>query len=80
MLKLKYHNQYEDIKMDVSSVGYGSALTPEVQTQYAAKCMKMSQQTTLIAGSLIQDTAEISAEAMAKYTAEMNASIENMLQ
>ena len=42
--------------------------------------MKMSQQTTLIAGSLIQDTAEISAEAMAKYTAEMNASIENLLQ
>lgn len=65
--------------MDISSVGYGSALTPELQTQYAAKCMKMSQQTTLIAGSLIQDTAEISAEALAKYTEEMNSSIEKML-
>ena len=65
--------------MDVSSVGYGSALTPEVQAQYAVKCMSMSQQTSYIAGSLIQDTVEISAEALAKYTEEMNASIEKML-
>ena len=65
--------------MDVSSVGYGSALTPEVQAQYAAKCMSMSQQTSYIAGSLIQDTVEISAEALARYTEEMSTSIENML-
>ncbi len=65
--------------MDVSSVGYGSALTPEVQAQYAAKCMSMSQQTSYIAGSLIQDTVDISAEALAKYTEEMNASIENLV-
>ena len=65
--------------MDISSVGYGSALTPEVQTQYAAKCLSMSQQSTLIAGSLIQDTAEISAEALAKCTAEMNSSLERLL-
>ena len=65
--------------MDVSSVGYGSALTPEIQAQYAAKCMSMSQQTSYIAGSLIQDTAEISAEALAKCTEEMNASLERML-
>lgn len=65
--------------MEVGSVGYGSALTPEVQTQYAAKCLKMSQQTQLIAGSLIQDTAEISAEALAKCTEDMNASLENLL-
>ncbi len=64
--------------MDISSVG-GSALTPEVQAQYAAKCMSMSQQTSYIAGSLIQDTVEISAEALAKYTEEMNTSIERML-
>ena len=47
--------------------------------QYAVKCLKMSQQSTLIAGALIQDTAEISAEALAKCTAEMNASLERML-
>ncbi len=64
--------------MDISSVG-GSALTPEVQAQYAAKCMKMSQQTSYIAGALIQDTAEISAEALEKCTAEMNASLEKLL-
>ena len=65
--------------MDISLVGYGSALTPEVQAQYAAKCMSMSQQTSYIAGSLIEDTVEVSAEALAKYTEEMNASIEKML-
>ncbi len=64
--------------MDISSVG-GSALTPEVQAQYAAKCMSMSQQTSYIAGSLIQDTVEISAEAIARYNAEMTDSIERML-
>lgn len=65
--------------MDISSVGYGSALTPEVQAQYAAKCMSMSQQTSYIAGSLIEDTVEISAEALAKCTEAMNASIEKLL-
>lgn len=65
--------------MDVNSVGYGSALTPEMQIQYAAKCMSMSQQTSYIAGSLIQDTAEISAEALAKCTEELNASIERLV-
>ena len=65
--------------MDVSSVGYGSAMTPEIQAQYAAKCMSMSQQTSYIAGSLIQDTVEISAEALAKCIEEMTASIENLL-
>lgn len=64
--------------MDISSIG-GSAMTPDIQTQYAAKCLKMSQQSTLIAEALIQDTAEISAEALAKCTAELNASIEGML-
>ena len=65
--------------MDISSVGYGSALTPEVQAQYSAKCLKMSQQSTLIAGALIQDTAEISAEAVSKCNAELNSSIQRML-
>ncbi len=65
--------------MDVSSVGYGSAMTPEVQAQYAAKCVEMAQQNSYIAGSLIQDTVEISAEAMARYTEEMTASLERIL-
>ena len=55
--------------MDISSVG-GSALTPEIQAQYAVKCIKMAQQTEAVAGSLILDTAEISEEAMAKYIEE----------
>ena len=64
--------------MDISSVG-GSAMTPEVQAQYAVKCMQMSQQTSYIAGDLIQDTAEISAEALAKCTEEFTASLERLL-
>ena len=54
-------------------------MTPEVQAQYAVKCMQMSQQTSYIAGDLIQDTAEISAEALAKCTEELNASLERLL-
>lgn len=65
--------------MDVSSVGYGSALTPEVQAQYAVQLLSMAQQTSYIASDVIQDTVEISAEALAKYTAEMTASIEKLL-
>lgn len=57
--------------MDVSSVGYGSALTPEVQAQYAVKCIKMAQETMATAGSIIQDVAEISKEAMEKCLAEL---------
>lgn len=56
--------------MDISSVG-GSALTPEVQAQYAVKCVQMARQSDAVVGSLILDTAEISEEAMAKYTAEI---------
>ncbi len=55
--------------MDISSVG-GSAFTPEVQSQYAVKCIQMARQSDAIVGSLILDTAEISEEAMAKYIAE----------
>ena len=41
--------------------------------------MSLSQQTSYIAGDLIQDTAEISAEALAKCTEELNASLERLL-
>lgn len=61
--------------MDISSIGV-SALTPEIQAQYAVKCMKIAQESTAVAGSIIQDTAEISQEALQKCVAEMN--IENV--
>lgn len=59
----------EGKKMDISSVG-GSALTPEVQAQYAVKCILASRQTDYVTGALIQDAAEISDEAMQRYMAE----------
>ena len=49
--------------MELSSVG-GSALTPEVQTQYAVKLIQMERASEEVAGNLIQDTVEISEEAM----------------
>lgn len=57
--------------MDINSVGYGTALTPEVKAQYAVKCMKMAQDTMAVAGGIIQDVAEISQEAMEKCIAEL---------
>ena len=58
--------------MDVSSVG-ASALTPEMQALYAIQCIKMAQESTEILGSIIQDTVEVSQEAMEKYLAEIQA-------
>ena len=58
--------------MELSSVG-GSALTPEVQTQYAVKLIQMERASEEVAGNLIQDTVEISEEAMSKFMAERNA-------
>ena len=49
--------------MDVNSVGYGSALTPEAQSSYAVGCFKLAQQSIQTVGSIIMDTVEISAEA-----------------
>ena len=55
--------------MDISSVS-GSALTPEVQAQYAVKMIKMAQESEAVVGDLLQDTAEISNEAMQRFMAE----------
>lgn len=55
--------------MDISSIG-GSALTPEIQTQYAVKCIKMAQQSDKVVDSLLQDTVEFSKEAMEKFLNE----------
>ena len=55
--------------MDISSVS-NNALTPEVQAQYAVKCMKMAQQSEEVVGDLLQDTVQISNEAMQRFLAE----------
>ncbi len=65
--------------MDVSSVGCGSALTPEVQAQYAIKLIEMAKQSDFVAESIIQDTVEFSAEALARCTEELNQSLENLM-
>ena len=56
--------------MSISSIA-GSALTPEVQAQYAAKLMKMAQQNPEIASSIIEDVAEISQEALELCMSEL---------
>ena len=56
--------------MDISSVG-GSAFTPEIQSQYAVKLIQMARASENVAGSLLEDTAEISQEAMAKFLSEL---------
>ena len=56
--------------MDVGSVNT-SALTPEVQAQYAAKLMKIVQESEMMPLSLIEDVVEISQEAMDKCLSEL---------
>lgn len=55
--------------MDIESIG-SSQMTPEVQAKYAVKLIKMAQQTEAIVGSILQDTVEISKEAVSKYLSE----------
>ena len=58
--------------MEISSVG-ASALTEDIQAQYAVKLIKMQQESTETVGNIIQDTVEISNEAMQRFMAERNA-------
>lgn len=58
--------------MDISSVG-DAALSQQIQSMYAVKCLLMSRQSEMTAGSLLLDTAEISQEAMDKFLSEINA-------
>jgi len=58
--------------MDISSVG-GSALSQEVQSMYAIKCALMARESNSIAGTILEDTAEISQEALDLCLAEMEA-------
>ncbi|MCQ2740317.1 MAG: hypothetical protein MJ237_08875 [bacterium] len=56
--------------MDISSVS-GNTLPPEIQAQYAVKCIQMARATTEAVGSIIEDTVEFSKEAMEKYLSEL---------
>lgn len=56
--------------MDISSVGCGSAMTPEVQAQYGVKLIQMARASEQAAASVILDAVEISQEAMEKFLAE----------
>lgn len=56
--------------MDINSVGYGSAMTPEVQMQYGVKLIQMARASEEATASVILDAVEISKEAMDKFLAE----------
>ena len=62
--------------MDISSVSSAylpqEIQTPDIQTKYAAKCLLMARESTAVVGNLLQDTAEISNEAMQRFLAERN--------
>ena len=59
--------------MDISSaIALNSAIANEgVQSMYAIKCIQMARQSEAIVGDLLQDTVEISKEAMDKYLSEV---------
>ncbi len=48
------------------------AKVEETEAMYQIKLMKMQQQSDAVVGTLLEDTAEISQEAMNKYLAEIN--------
>ena len=49
-----------------------SAKAEETEAAYQVKLLKMQQESDAIVGSLLEDTAEISQEAMNRYLAEVN--------
>ena len=55
--------------MDIESIG-GSQMNPEIQAQYAAKLVKMARQADAAVASILQDTVDISKEAMSRYLKE----------
>lgn len=48
------------------------AKVQETEAMYQIKLMKMMQESEAVAGDLLEDTAEISQEAMNKYLSEIN--------
>lgn len=47
------------------------AKVEEAQAMYQIKLLKMQQQSDAVVGQLLEDTAEISEEAMSRYLAEI---------
>ena len=56
--------------MDISSIA-SDMQAGEIEAQYAVKLIKMIQQSDAVVASLLEDTAEISQEAMEKYLSEI---------
>lgn len=57
--------------MDISSVSSSGSLSPEeIQMMYTVKMIQMMRESEEVVGSIIQDTVEISQEAMEKFGAE----------
>ena len=57
--------------MDLASVA-NQQNVELMELAYAVKCVKASQQSMEMVGSIIQDTAEVSKEALELYRAEQN--------
>ena len=55
--------------MDISSIA-SSVQSGEIDAHYAVKLIKMAQQADAVVATLLEDTAEISEEAMAKFMSE----------
>ena len=55
--------------MDVSSIA-SNLQSGEIEAQYAVKLIKMAQQADAVVATLLEDTAEISEEAMEKFMSE----------
>ena len=60
--------------MDINSIDQLNAeiQAEQVRALYGVKLAKMAQESEQVVGSLIQDTVEISQEAMNKFLAEVN--------
>ena len=56
--------------MDISSIA-SDMQAGNIEAQYAVKLIKMIQQSDAVVASLLEDTAEISQEAMEKYLSEI---------
>lgn len=55
--------------MDIGSIA-SAMQSGEIDAQYAVKLIKMAQQSDAIVATLLEDTVEISEEAMEKFLSE----------
>lgn len=56
--------------MDVGSIA-SAIQSGEIEAQYAVKLIKMAQQSDAVVATLLEDTAEISEEAMEMFLSEL---------